>query len=64
MDTGVFYTANDAYNLSNHCKTFPRGGDCTVDDKERTNAVYEVVSDAYWTLHWSKQASVSWTNCT
>ena len=57
IDTGVSYAANEAYNIANRGKTFPCSGDVTFDDKERTKAVYEEVSDAYWTLHWSEQAS-------
>ena len=55
--TGVTYTANEAYDIANRGKTFLYGGDGTFDDKEQSKVVYEVVSDAYWTLQWSEQAS-------
>ena len=56
--TDVSYTANEAYDIASRNETFPCGGDGTFDDKERMKVVYEVVSDVYWTLHWSEQASV------
>ena len=54
----VSYTANEAYDIANHGEDFPCGGDGTFDNKEQMKAIYEVVSDDYWTPQWIEQASV------
>ena len=58
IHTDVSYTANEAYDIANRGKTFLCGGDGTFDEKEQTKAIYEVVSDDYWTPQWSEQARV------
>ena len=47
IHTGVSYTANEAYDITNHGRTFLCGGDVTFDDKEQMKVGYEVVSDVY-----------------
>ena len=52
--TDVSYAANEAYDIANRGKTVSCGGDGTFDDEERMKVIYEVVSDAYWTLDWNE----------